>query len=221
MKTLVDSIIFKHEDYLIASKPAGILSQHSPDMPSIQRDLEKHFKRKLHILTRLDRPVSGLVMFSKESTFTSHFQEIQAAGQVTKTYIAVVEGAMKLNEPILESFHYHDKKSRKARLSPEARANFKPIRSKVRVKAILDNYSLVEIEILKGAFHQIRAQLAQYGHPVKGDVKYGARRSNRDRSIHLHARSIKFDWEVKEQLYESKIPTTDNLWKMIGSEHYA
>ncbi len=210
-------IIASSKKFLLAIKSSGQISQKSErGDESLQNLLEAYQKKALHILTRLDRPVSGLVLFSKSSDFTAHYIKEQDAGRVTKTYLALVEGVWNEKLTELSHYHYHDKKNKKARLTkdPMPGKTVSEVSLTCKLVKALDRYSLLEVSLKKGRFHQIRAQLAEVGFPIKGDVKYGARRGNKDRSIHLHAYSIQFK-ELNAGMVDFEItpPVTDSLWK--------
>jgi 23S rRNA pseudouridine1911/1915/1917 synthase len=212
-------IIEDHNDYLIVNKPAGLLSQGGRDEEEghLLSYLQKQQKQKLHLLTRIDRPVSGLVMLSKLRGFNKHYQSIQEKEKVTKTYIALVEGLVEEKSGTLTHYHYHHKKLRKAILENGPKENYDKIELKYTVLAKLDRYSILSTEILNGRFHQIRSQLAQFGFPIKGDVKYGARRGNKDRSINLHSYKIEFADRSNQRLsFKAKFPKDDSLWNIVS-----
>lgn len=210
-------IIDSNKSFLIATKPAGQLSQKSERGDhSLQNQIEAYQKTPLHILTRLDRPVSGLVLFSKEHDFSAHFLKQQEAGTVTKRYIVIVEGLLKEQQGDLNHYHFHDKNQRKARVQNQAGPSTKPIHLSYMVLKTLERYTILEIELKSGRFHQIRAQLSHIGHPVKGDVKYGARRGNKDRSIHLHSHSLSFNTSKgKLMTFVAPLDRADSLWKLV------
>ena len=217
-----DKIILENnKNYLIAHKRSGQLSQKSEKGDdSVQNQIEAYRKTPLHILTRLDRPVSGLVVFSKSSDFTSHFLELQTQSEVTKTYVAIVEGKLDSKEGTLINHLVHDKKNQKARISREATDKTREATLDYKFIKALDKYTIVELSLTSGKFHQIRVQLAESGHPIKGDVKYGARRGNKDRSIHLHARKLVFrDLYKKEQTYVANFPENDSLWDLAAEAY--
>lgn len=214
------SIIKRTSDFLIADKPSGVLSQSSAkDEPGLDDKYQKALKCKVHLLTRLDRPVSGLVIFALTKSFNQHYQKLQQNKKVEKDYIAIVEGKLgKLNgqQVTLTHYHVHDTKNRKARLSVEQTANFQPISLSYTVIQELDNYTVLKVTLTSGKFHQIRSQLAHIGHPIKGDVKYGARRGNKDRSIHLHSYKIRFkNKRGDKREFQAPIPGHDGLWKAV------
>lgn len=215
------TIITQNDDFIIAYKRAGLLSQKSSSGEnSLESELASKKLPKLHLQSRLDRPVSGLVLFSLSSEFNKHYTRIQANGKVEKEYIALVEGQMarKGSEyELLEHFHVHDKKHLKARISETQTANFKPIQLKYKVLLTLDNYTVLSVVLNTGRFHQIRAQLAHIGFPVKGDVKYGARRGNKDRSIHLHSYKLRFrNLQGNKREYAALLPVGDTLWDLVA-----
>lgn len=219
MKKLIDlDLILETDDFLAVNKPNGLLSQSDRHNEENTHDLvRRKFNKKAHLLTRLDRPVSGVLFFSKNKRFTQHFQGLQSEGLVEKQYLAFVQGKLVLENKEVNHFIYHDKKHFKARVSDTIIKNYNPCQAVISSVKVLDNYSAVSVKITNGQFHQIRAQLSFMGHTIKGDVKYGARRSNKDRSIHLHCQSISFkslDGDTIE--VKAPIPQTDNLWKELS-----
>ncbi len=216
-------IILQNDDFLIAYKRAGLLSQASDQgEESLESQLKKAVKKRMHLQSRLDRPVSGLVLFSKSTDFNKHYQKKQANGKVEKEYIAVVEGQfggaggdyVQYNH-----YHVHDKKFRKARIADEQTANFRPVSLRCKKIVALDNYTVLSLILHTGRFHQIRAQLAHIGYPVKGDVKYGARRSNKDRSIHLHSHKLRFrNLQGDKREYTADLPVGDSLWEVVDQK---
>lgn len=214
-------ILNQTQDYLLAYKQAGLLCQQSKKGErSLELNLKKAGNKSLHLLTRLDRPVSGLVFFSKRGEFNKHYQELQERDAVEKEYLALVEGKMPddMNGlKTLKHFHVHDKKNLKARISDEQTASFRPISLEYEVVEHLDNYSILKVVLRRGRFHQIRAQLAHIGFPVKGDVKYGARRGNKDRSIHLHSYKLRFkNMDGDKRNFIAPLPEQDSLWQVVN-----
>ena len=163
---------------------------------------------------RLDRPVSGVVLFAKTSKALTRLNEMFRAGEVKKTYWAVVKNAPKESEGELVHFLVRNEKQNKSYAYDKEVPNSK--------KAVLDycligrseNYYLLEVDLKTGRHHQIRCQLAKMGCPIKGDLKYGSPRSNPDGSICLHARRVRFVHPVSKELIELKAPLPEgNLWK--------
>ena len=220
-KTKVTTIA-RDRDYIIINKPTGMLSQtdQSQNTDNVQSIVQKKNKKKLHLLTRLDRPVGGIMILSKSKDFTKHYMALQDQGLVTKEYYAIVEGQWPEESTTLENYLYHDQKYKKARILDEANNGYNKTVLHVQRLSVLDNYSILSVLIDKGRFHQIRAQLSHAGYPVKGDVKYGARRGNRDRSIHLHATKIQFSNIKGEKLsYSVDLPSHDNLWALASDNN--
>lgn len=172
---------------LAVDKPAGMLVQPdptgAPDLLSAVRAL--HPGAAIGLPHRLDRPVSGVVLFSRTTEALQALNRLFRERAVRKTYWAVVTGTVSAGL-VLEHALVHDARAHRARVSERGA----PATLAVRPLSIGERYTFVEVIPQGGAFHQIRAQLAAAGHPIKGDVKYGARRGERDRSIALHARSL-------------------------------
>lgn len=185
-------VLWSDESVLAVLKPAGMPVQTDPtgdpDLLSITRIQQK--EPTLQITHRLDRPVSGVVLFARSPQATAHLNEQFRLRQVHKVYWAIVEGHVPRVKEV-EGVVEHDPRARKARVS-QVHEHAVVARLKITPITQGDRYTLVEVQPSGGAFHQIRAQLSRAGWPIKGDVKYGARRGEKDRSIALHARSIAF-----------------------------
>lgn len=165
---------------------------------------------KVYLVNRLDRPVSGVVIFAKTKKSAAQLSEMLQKGQLIKKYLAAVQNKPKQEEG--ELIHYLNKRNFKTFVSKNPK-NGKLAKLKYKLVGQSDHYSFLEIDLITGRFHQIRAQLAAMGCPVKGDVKYGARRANRDRSIHLHALSIEFinPMNNKKLILSAELPQ-DPVW---------
>ncbi len=216
MENALSSLIkFKSRKILIAQKPSGMSSQINRDSnKSLQDLLEIYLKRKINIISRLDRPVSGLVVFAMDKKSASVVSEWQRNKWIQKKYLALVEKRPTLVEGKLEHFLVRNAKNRKAIVQNVKVNNAKKAVLHYKVLKSFENYSLLAITPDTGRFHQIRAQLAYAGFPIKGDVKYGARRSNKDKSIHLHCHQIELktkEGEKPEAVF-ADTPTSDGLW---------
>lgn len=198
-------------------KPAGMPVQEdqSGDM-SLWRLGKIYSKINIHVATRLDRPVNGLVIFGKSPEAIKYLEGLKLSGKLEKYYLALVEGKVIEDIGSIESFIKHDKQVRKAIIGDKEEGDYKVAKLDFEVLHHLDNYSLLRIKIETGRFHQIRAQLADYGFPIKGDVKYGARRSNDDKSIYLCCHEVKFLNKAKSKQIHcfAKLPSSDNLWSL-------
>ncbi|NNE26812.1 MAG: RNA pseudouridine synthase [Saprospiraceae bacterium] len=200
--------------FLAFHKPAGVLCQGSdPETTNLADLVAKVYGKKAHLLNRLDRPVQGLVLFSKSKAFTVAYQAAQQAGRVKKTYLALVEGMIE-EDGHCEHLLVHDKKRHKAFITEDASLGRK-VRLEYKLIKRLDNYTALKISLHSGKFHQIRAQLAEMGHPIKGDVKYGARRKNKDRSIYLCAKGLNISNVMGQNINIETSPSEDPLWNLV------
>ncbi|MDO4736079.1 MAG: RluA family pseudouridine synthase [Bacteroidia bacterium] len=148
---------------------------------------------------RLDRPVSGIVVFAKTSKALSRLNEAFRVGDMHKTYWAVVCNKPKEDEKMLVHYLTRNEKQNKAYAFTQPKSGAKEAKLKYKFLKATDRYFLLEVELYTGRHHQIRVQLASIGCIIKGDLKYGAPRSNKDGSISLHSRSIKFVHPVKKE----------------------
>src|SRR5690606_18983295 len=167
----------------------------------------------LGVVHRLDRPTSGVLLFAKTSKALPRLNRLFADGQAKKTSWAVVD---RVPEPIRASLTHwlvRNPKQKKSYADPREVPNSKKAVLEYRVLKTLDRYCLLEIDLETGRHHQIRAQLAAIGCHIKGDLKYGADRSNRDGGIHLHARFLEIEHPVKkERISFEAPPPSDPLW---------
>ena len=162
---------------------------------------------------RLDRPVSGVVLFAKTSKALARLNEMFRTSEVKKTYWAVVKNAPK--EPEGELVHYlaRNEKQNKSFAYDKEVPNSKKAILHYRLIGHSENYYLLEVDLKTGRHHQIRCQLAKMGCPIKGDLKYGAPRSNPDGSICLHARTVQFVHPVSKEMIRLTAPVPEgNLW---------
>ena len=167
----------------------------------------------LGVVHRLDRPVAGLVMFGKTSKATSRLNAMFREGQVHKTYWAIVSGTPKADEATLDNWLVRNEKQNKSSAYDHEVPNSKHALLRYKVIARSDNYTLLAVDLLTGRHHQIRCQLAHAGMPIKGDLKYGARRSNPDGSISLLSHRMSFVHPVSKKTIDITSPVPDdNLW---------
>jgi 23S rRNA pseudouridine1911/1915/1917 synthase len=162
---------------------------------------------------RIDRPVSGIVLFAKTSKALARLNEMFQKKEITKTYWAVVKNKPPQTAGKLEHFLLKDEVRNKSKAHINHVKNSLPSVLEYKVIASSEKYFLLEINPHTGRHHQIRAQLSAMGCAIKGDVKYGFDRTNENASIHLHARSVNFMHPVKKEIIniEAK-PPEDNLW---------
>ncbi len=213
------TILYKDDHLCAVNKPAGIPVQ--PDGtgdPSLLDLLTKQLHPLVPgLIHRLDRPVSGVVLFSLDPQTLRTMNDQFGQRKVEKHYWAIVEGIWEGGERVLEHWLDHDTKTKKSRISTERKGE--AARLNVKLLSQGDRFALVDVVPEGGAFHQIRAQLAAAGHPIKGDVKYGARRGEKDRSIALHARSVAFHHPATDEKVEFIAPArTDSIWTPLLSK---
>ena len=166
------------------------------------------------VIHRLDRPVTGIVIFAKTSKALARMNQLFRDKDIQKTYWALVENKPKEDSGRLENYLIKNQKNNKSRVcskntdgSLKASLNYKVLKS-------LDRYTLLEVKPITGRHHQIRVQLSHIGSIIKGDLKYGAKRSNKDASISLHAREIDFIHPVKKVPIRVVAPLPkDGVWR--------
>ena len=168
---------------------------------------------------RLDRPVSGVVIFAKTSKALSRLNDMFRQGEVKKTYWAIVKNRPSKPEGELVNWLVRNEKQNKSYAYDAERPNAKKAILHYREIARSENYYLLEIDLKTGRHHQIRCQLAHMGCPIKGDLKYGADRSNPDGGISLHAHSAEFIHPVSKLPLQIIAPVpNDNLWNVLTKE---
>ena len=221
-----NQILFEDNHLLIINKKAGQIVQgdKTGDI-SLLDEVKSYIKNKYSkpgnvftgLVHRIDRPTSGIVIFAKTSKALSRLTEMLKKREIKKTYWAVV----KKNE-IPETqrlIHYLKKneKNNKAIVYNHFTDHAKEAILTYTIVKKSDNYMLLQIDLETGRHHQIRAQLSAIKCPIKGDLKYGADRSNLDGSINLLARKIEFIHPVKKEkiILEAPIPENDNLWNNL------
>lgn len=215
-------ILYEDNHIIIVNKASGEIVQgdKTGDKPLVEilKDYIKSRDNKpgnvfMGVVHRLDRPVSGVVVFAKTSKALSRLNAMFASGDVHKTYWAISRN--KPAEPQATLIHWIKSVERNnksyASLTPSKDA--KEARLAYRLIASSDRYHLLEVRLMTGRKHQIRVQLSSVGCPVKGDLKYGDKRSNSDGSISLHARNIRFVHPVSGKDIDVTAPVpADNLW---------
>lgn len=162
---------------------------------------------------RLDRPVSGLVVFAKTSKALPRLNEMFRNGEVKKTYWAIVKECPKETEGELVHYLVRNEKQNKSYAYDKEVKNSKIAVLHYKLIGHSQNYYLLEVDLKTGRHHQIRCQLAKMGCPIKGDLKYGSPRSNPDGSICLHARTVQFVHPVSKEMIRLTAPVPEgNLW---------
>lgn len=212
------------DNHLIAiNKPSGILVQPDKSGDIALEDAVKDFLKQKYqkpgeafigICHRIDRPVSGIVLMAKTSKALARMNELFKTREVTKTYWAVVENMPDEENKTLVHWLKKDERQNISRAYQHEVHGSQRCELHYRLLQKSDRYFLLEVNPVTGRHHQIRVQLAAIGCPIKGDVKYGARRTNKDGRIHLHARSISFMHPVKKEPVTITAPLPDEvLWQ--------
>jgi len=167
----------------------------------------------LEVIHRIDRPVSGVVVFAKTSKVLPRMNKLFHDGQVKKIYWAVVKNNPPKESDTLTHFLLRNTKQNKSYVYDSFKPESKEAKLIYNVVGKTSTYFLLEIKLITGRHHQIRSQLAKIGCPIKGDLKYGFPRSNPDGGIHLHSRSVSFIHPVNgESIDIIAQPPTDVLW---------
>ena len=215
-------VVYEDNHLIIVNKTASEIVQgdktgDTPLSETVKAYLKEKYQKPgnvfIGVTHRLDRPVSGLVVFAKTGKALSRLNEMFRTGQVEKTYWAVVKNFPPSQETILTHYLVRNEKQNKSYAYDKEVPNSKLAKLHYKLIGKSENYYLLEISLMTGRHHQIRCQLAKIGCPIKGDLKYGAPRSNPDGSICLHARKVKFIHPVSKQLIEVEAPVPDNsLW---------
>ena len=217
------TVVYEDNHIIVVNKTASEIVQadktgDTPLSETVKQYLKEKYQKPgnvfLGVTHRLDRPVSGLVIFAKTSKALTRLNEMFRAGEVKKTYWAVVKNAPKELEGELVHFLVRNEKQNKSYAYDKEVPNSKKAVLDYRLIGRSENYYLLEVDLKTGRHHQIRCQLAKMGCPIKGDLKYGSPRSNPDGSICLHARRVRFVHPVSKELIELKAPLPEgNLWK--------
>ena len=208
-------VLYEDNHIIVAIKPAGVLSQsdgsNAPDMLTILKAYIKEKYQKpgevyLGLVHRLDRPVSGVMVFARTSKAASRLSEQIRLRKVDKIYRCVVNGVLE-GEGRLENYISKDEASNTVTVSDSEKPGFKASYLNYRALASKDGLTLVEVKLGTGRSHQIRAQMAHFGHPLIGDQKYGLR-DNRTKDIALEAYKLSFEHPVKREFitFEAPIP---------------
>jgi 23S rRNA pseudouridine1911/1915/1917 synthase len=214
IENIGDLVLYKNNQLIAFNKPNRLPVQADQTKDTALHNLaEIYCKSKLHLIHRIDRPASGVVLFAKNPKALAFLNDAFKRREVEKTYLAVV-GV--LPEKTEDTLVHHLKKRGKTNRSFAVDADTKGSREaslQYRVLGSSERYHLLEVTLQTGRHHQIRAQLAAIGSPIKGDNKYGFRRMNRDRSIHLHAWKLTFTHPTTHQRETIVAPLpNDPVW---------
>lgn len=224
MKNNRIEVIYEDNHLIAINKRSGDLVQGDKTGDRPLSDLTKDYIKEkykkpgdvyLGVPHRIDRPTSGLVMFCKTSKSLPRMNKLFETKTIQKTYWAVVKNEPPKKEDTLIHFLHRNPQKNKSTAHKNEVPGSKKAELSYRILKKLDNYFLLEILPKTGRHHQIRSQLSAIGCPIKGDLKYGFDRSNKDASIHLHARSLEFIHPVSNEPIKISAPTSkkDPVWK--------
>ena len=220
-------VVYEDNHIIIVDKCSGEIVQgdKTGDKP-LSDTVKEYIKQKynkpgnvfLGVVHRLDRPVSGLVVFAKTSKALSRLNDMFRTGDVHKTYWAIVKRRDIATEGTLTDWLTRNERQNKSCAHEREVPGAKKAVLKYKVRAVADNYMLIEVTLLTGRHHQIRCQLSHMGCPIKGDLKYGAPRSNPDGSISLLSRRVEFVHPVsKENIVAYADVPDDRLWNDLSA----
>ena len=217
-----ERILYEDNHLIVVNKRSGELVQPDPTGdPALEDEVKEMIRVRdgkpgavfLGIVHRIDRPVSGAVLFAKTSKALPRLNEMFRNGEVKKTYWAIVKECPKETEGELVHYLVRNEKQNKSYAYDKEVKNSKKAVLHYKLIGHSQNYYLLEVDLKTGRHHQIRCQLAKMGCPIKGDLKYGSPRSNPDGSICLHARTVQFVHPVSKEMIRLTAPVPEgNLW---------
>lgn len=221
-----DKDIIYEDNHIIAvnKKNGEIVQEDSSGDNPLTENLKLYLKNKYNksgnvfigVVHRIDRPVSGLVVFAKTSKALVRLNQMFKEQQTEKKYLAIVSNKPPKVSDVLESYIVRNKKINKSFCYPKQVKDSQLAKLKYSLIASSEKYFLLEIDLYTGRHHQIRAQLASIGCPIRGDLKYGYPRSNPDGGIDLHSYSISFIHPVKKEPIKISAPLPDSkLWNFF------
>lgn len=221
-------VLYEDNHIIIVNKKPGEIVQgdKTGDKP-LSEIVKEYLKEKYNkpgnvfvgVVHRLDRPVAGIVVFAKTSKALTRLNNMFREGEVHKTYLAISRDRPPKDSDTLTHYITTVERNNKSYASDRPSAHAKEARLAYRYVAASDRYHLIEVQLMTGRKHQIRVQLSAIGCPIRGDLKYGDKRSNPDGSISLMARSISFEHPVSHEQVEITAPLPDDpLWQAFKLE---
>ena len=227
-ESLISRILYEDNHIIVINKlPSEIVQgDKTGDMPMsdlLKAYIAQKYKKPgnvfLGVVHRIDRPVSGAVIFARTTKALTRLNAMLQNRELKKKYWAVVKNAPPEESGTLVHYLQKNEKQNKSYTTESTSPNSKKAELNYSLIARSRDYYLLEVELITGRHHQVRAQLAEMGCPIKGDLKYGFDRSNTDASIHLHARKLSFKHPVKDEIIEIVAPVPDDkLWKFFEKE---
>ena len=211
-------IVYKQSGEIVQSDKTGDVPLSDIVRQYIREEHHKPGNVYLGVVHRLDRPVSGLVMFAKTSKALTRLNNMFQAGEVHKTYWAITKNCPPQPEATLTNWLLKNEQQNKSYAYDHEVPRSKKAVLHYKLIASSENYHLLEINLLTGRHHQIRCQLAEMGCPIKGDLKYGAARSNPGGNIDLLSHHVSFVHPVSKELIELTSPLPDDLlWHRLAA----
>lgn len=222
----VNQVVYEDNHIMVVNKLASEIVQgdKTGDMPLSEKIKNFIKERDLKpgnvfcgVIHRIDRPVSGLVIFAKTSKALSRFNELLREKKISKSYLAVVKNRPPKDKDLLIHYLIKNEKTNTSKAFPKPVTHALKAELEYTVLASSDNYHLLKIKLITGRHHQIRCQLAAIGSPIKGDLKYGFARTNVGGFIHLHSFELKFEHPIKkEEVSLQAWPLTDDaVWQFF------
>jgi 23S rRNA pseudouridine1911/1915/1917 synthase len=218
-------VLFEDNHIIVVNKRVGDIVQGDKTGDKPLSDVVKEYIKDkyskpgevfLGVVHRLDRPTTGIVVFARTSKALTRLNELFKNRETQKTYWAVVKNRPAKPEAELVHYLLRNEKNNTSKAHIKEVSNSKLASLDYKIIAALQNYTALEVNLHTGRHHQIRAQLAAIGSPIKGDLKYGFDRSNPDGGIHLHARRLVFTHPVSKEVLEITAPVPDDpVWNAI------
>lgn len=228
---LEQRIVYEDNHLLVVNKlPSEIVQEDKTGDESLLNQLKQFIKKRdnkpgnvfLEVIHRIDRPVSGLVMFAKTSKALSKFNDLLRNKKIEKIYYAVVQNKPPKEKDTLTHYILRNSQANKSKAFSKEVAHSKQAILTYEIIASSDRYYLLKINLITGRHHQIRSQLSAIQCPIKGDIKYGYPRTNPGGFIHLHSCQISFEHPIKKEFIQIKCRPAfdDTLWQKVFADYF-
>lgn len=220
-------IVYEDNHIVVVNKKAGEIVQGDKTGDTPLSEMVKNYLKEKYakpgnvfcgVVHRIDRPVSGAVLFARTSKALTRLNDMLRKGEIHKTYLALVEGKPSEPSGLLEDYIVSDGRLNKSHISSPGAEGAKLCRLEYETVAEGERYTLLRIRLLTGRKHQIRLQLSSRGNPIKGDLKYGARRSNPGGGISLQASHIDFIHPVSKEEISIDVPPLPEFRKILNTD---
>ncbi|RME16124.1 MAG: RluA family pseudouridine synthase [Bacteroidetes bacterium] len=223
-------IVYEDNHIIVINKlPSEIVQEDKTLDTSLLTTLKQFIKQRdkkpgnvfLEVLHRIDRPVSGLIIFAKTSKALRKFNELLRQNKIEKTYLAIVQNKPPKEKDTLIHYIVKNSKINKSKAYIKEMKNSKKAILSYEIIASSDRYFLLKINLITGRHHQIRSQLSAINCPIKGDIKYGYPRTNPNGFIHLHSYELKFEHPIKKEIIHLKCKPAfeDKLWSKVFEKY--